>query len=355
MECPKCGGGDFVKNGTAESGRQRYKCKCGARTTFPGDDMIVKGRSTLYDAEGNEKLVWEKTVLDDEKYQARLTAAIAALVEKIPAQKPLKSPKTTLEPLCNLYTLTDCHVGMLAWHEEGGADWDLKIAEKTLMGCFTAMVEGAPASKVAIINQLGDFLHSDFPALQALTPMSGHNLDSDGRASKIIQAAIRILRNIINLALTKHEAVHVFMVEGNHDMTSSVWLRLVFATLYESEPRVTIDTSPLPYYAYQHGETMLAFHHGHLRKVPSLTSVFAAQFPKMWGATTKRYAHSGHLHHMKVHEDAGMTVTQHRTLAAKDAYSSRGGYHAEREATCITYHNVHGQVATNTVTPEMLT
>jgi len=357
MNCPKCGSDGLSKAGTAGSGNQRWLCKCGHRPTFAGlaDDMVVKGRSILYDADGNEKLVWEKTTLDDDKYQARLTAAVEALTERVRAQKPIKAPTRTLDPLCNLYTLTDVHVGMLAWHEEGGADWDLKIAEATIMGCFSAMVDGAPKSRIGIINQLGDFLHSDFPMLQALTPMSGHSLDSDGRASKIIQAAIRILRNIINLALTKHETVHVIMAEGNHDLTSSVWLRLVFAALYEDEPRVTIDTSPLPYYAYQHGETMLAFHHGHIKKMGSLTGMFAAQFPKMWGNTTKRYAHSGHYHHLKIQEDAGMTVTQHRTLAAKDAYSSRGGYHAEREATCITYHNVHGQVATTTVTPEMLT
>jgi len=314
----------------------------------------VKGTSTLYNADGEVTAQWVKTTVDKEEQDRLMQTAIKALTEKIPPQKPIKSPESIIEDLCNLYTLTDAHVGMLAWHKEGGADWDLGIAEHVLMGCFEAMIDGAPKAKTGIICQLGDFLHTDFPALEPLTPVSGHSLDADGRASKIIEAAIRILRKIVDMALTKHETVHVIMAEGNHDMTSSIWLRHMFAALYGDEPRVTIDTSALPYYAFQHGEVMLGFHHGHMKKFNGLTSLFAAQFPQMWGLTTRRYAHCGHYHHKIVKEDAGMTVTQHRTLAAKDAYSSRGGYHAERGAMCVTYHKTHGEVATNNVTPEML-
>ncbi len=49
-----------------------------------------------------------------------------------------------------------------------------------------------------------------------------------------------------------------------------------------------------------------------------------------------------------------MTVIQHPTLAARDAYAARGGWIAERAITAITYHRDFGQVARNTVTPEML-
>ena len=30
-----------------------------------------------------------------------------------------------------LYTLTDYHLGMMAWEDEGGRNWDLNIAEET--------------------------------------------------------------------------------------------------------------------------------------------------------------------------------------------------------------------------------
>jgi hypothetical protein len=49
-----------------------------------------------------------------------------------------------------------------------------------------------------------------------------------------------------------------------------------------------------------------------------------------------------------------MTVVQHPTLAARDAYASRGGWISERQVSAITYHSKFGQVAKITITPEML-
>lgn len=312
----------------------------------------VKGVSTLYGAEGEIKQQWVKTNQDADQTLKALEAATAALCESIPPQAPIHVPATYLEKLCNLYTITDYHVGMLAWHREGGADWDLSIAEKTLTSCFSHMVMNSPPAKVAIVNQLGDFLHTD--GFSPTTPTSHHVLDADSRFPKIVQVAVRSLRTVVNMALTRHEKVHVIMAEGNHDMASSVWLRELFKAVYENEPRVTVEDSPLPYYAYQHGQTMLAFHHGHLKKHGQLASIIPAQFSKMWGATTKRYAHTGHMHHSHEKEDAGITVIQHPTLAARDAYASRGAWFAERAAKCITYHDEFGEVGRTLVTPEMV-
>ncbi|WP_217468975.1 hypothetical protein, partial [Paraburkholderia phenoliruptrix] len=75
--------------------------------------------------------------------------------------------------------------------------------------------------------------------------------------------------------------------------------------------------------------------------------------PKVWGDTIKRYCSTGHRHHVEEKEHSGMTVIQHPTLAARDAYAARGGWLSERSATAITYHSQFGQVARNTVVPEM--
>jgi hypothetical protein len=190
--------------------------------------------------------------------------------------------------------------------------------------------------------------------LEAKTPTSGHILDQDGRFPKVVAAAVRILRRVISFALSRHDQVIVLLAEGNHDLASSVWLRVMFKALYEHEPRVHVIDSELPYYVYQHGQTMLAWHHGHLKKNDQLPLLFAAQFPRVWGDTTKRYAHTGHRHHVEEKEHAGMTVVQHSTLATRDAYAARGGWMSERQCTAITYHAEYGQVCRNTVTPEML-
>lgn len=316
------------------------------------DPFIVRGVSTYYNKNGVAAGQWVKSRLDNDQHMAAIHAAVAAMSEEMSRLPVLPPPASALPRLLNLYTLTDCHVGMLAWHKEGGADWDLKIAEDTLFGCFEQMIASAPGAGTAVINQLGDFLHSD--GLVPVTPTSGHILDQDGRFSKMVAVAIRLLRRIVDLALMKHSKVIVLMAEGNHDMASAVWLRLMFKALYENEPRVQVVDSELPYYAIQHGKTMLFFHHGHLKKPDGFPEVAAAQFAPMWGVTTKRYAHGGHQHHLYKKQHGGMLVTQHPTMAARDSYASRLGLFGEREATAITYHDEFGQVAENTVCPEML-
>lgn len=336
----------------AEMARKGWSPEHGlTREAAPG--FVLKGHSDFVDEEtGQVVRRWLKYDSDKQAQHEMMLAAIKGMSDEIPRALPVAMPLGTDSSLCNLYTLTDTHVGMLAWHREGGADWDLKIAEATLVGAFAAMMHGAPKAGTAVINQLGDMLH--FDSLEAVTPTSHNLLDADGRYSKVVEAAIRILRKLIDMALSQHEKVHLVIAEGNHDLASSVWLRKMFAALYEHEPRLTVNDSELPYYVYQHGKTMLAFHHGHKKPNHSLPLLFASQYSAMWGATTKRYAHTGHRHHTEEKEHSGMTVVQHPTLSARDAHASRGGYIAERQAVCITYHSEHGKVASNHVSPEML-
>jgi hypothetical protein len=338
----------------------RLRVKAAAQGFSPAHDMThivpegfkVKGVSTYYGEDGKPKGQWVKSSADQQARDAAIREAFEAMAQDLPRLAPSVAPSVSVSHLTTVYTLTDSHVGMLAWHKEGGADWDLAIAERTLIGCFEQMVNASPPASVGFVNQLGDFLHSD--GLLPVTPTSHHVLDQDGRFSKLVQTAVRILRRVVDLALAKHEKVVLLLAEGNHDLASSIWLRVMFRALYENEPRVEVIDSELPYYAYQHGKTMLAFHHGHLKKNDALPLLFAAQFPKVWGETVKRYAHVGHRHHVEEKEHSGMKVVQHATLAARDAYAARGGWISERQVVAISYHSEHGEVARNTVTPEML-
>lgn len=315
---------------------------------------VIRGVSQYINAEGKVAGQWVKTTADIEKQREMMAEAAAAMCEDILPVLPIPFNGDVFKNLCNVYTLTDSHVGMLAWDVEtkSGA-WDLSIAEKTLVGCFEQMVLSSPQAGTCVIAQLGDYLHYD-SAVSAVTPLHGHVLDADGRMPKMVRVAIRILRTVVSLALGRHEKVILLLAEGNHDISSSVWLRAMFQALYENEPRVEIIDSELPYYTYQHGDTMLGWHHGHLAKKDQLPLLFAAQFPKIWGNTTKRYVHTGHQHHVDIKEHSGVTIEQHATLASRDAYAARGGWIANRQVTSITYSDKYGQVARNTIVPEML-
>ena len=351
LNCNRRGIDQMIKRIKRKAAIQGYSPQHDMTRTVP-EGFTVKGVSTLYGKNGKISAQWVKSRADDEARERIIREAFSAMADELPRLSPIQPKNTFNEFLLNQYTITDYHVGMLAWHKEGGADWDLKIAEKTLLDCFQYMVSASPNAKTGFICQLGDFLHSD--GLMPVTPTSGHVLDQDGRFSKIVQSAIKLLRGVVDIALAKHEQVYVLMAEGNHDLASSIWLRVMFKALYENEPRVTVIDSELPYYTHQHGKTMLAFHHGHLSRNDNLPLLFASQYPEIWGSTKKRYCHTGHRHHVEEKEHSGMTVIQHATLAARDAYAARGGWISERQAQSITYHSEFGKVATNTVTPEMI-
>jgi hypothetical protein len=165
---------------------------------------------------------------------------------------------------------------------------------------------------------------------------------------------IRVLRKVIDMLLAKHPRLHIIMADANHDPVSAIWLREWLAVLYEDEPRITVDKSPNPYNAFEFGKVALFFHHGHKRKVTNVSEVFAAQFREMFGRTKYAYAHTGHLHHIDVKENNLMIVEQHRTLAAQDAYSARGGYLSGRDAQVITYHRDFGEVSRVRINSDML-
>lgn len=349
------------KHGTGESTVRERRAKLAKSGWSPEHDMTktvpepfgVTGVSTLYDQNGNVVRQWVKTAIDRETELTLIQAAVEAACEDItPCSAVLPVPQAGHADLMNLFVLTDYHLGMLAWGEEAGADWDLKIAEDLLVKWFQAAIDSAPPAQVAVLGQLGDFLHWD--GLDAVTPSSGHVLDADTRFQKLTRVAIRALRRIVMMLLEKFPQVHVICAEGNHDMASSIWLRELLSALYEEEPRVTVDRNPDPYYCYEFGETVLFFHHGHKRKAEQLETVLIAKFREVYGRTRHAYAHVGHLHHKKVLESQVMIVEQHQTLAAKDAYAARGGWLSERSASVITYHAKYGEVARFTISPEML-
>ena len=339
---------------------KRLKAKAARQGSSPEHDMShsvpegfnVKGVSTLYNAEGGITAQWVKSQQDAEQQEALMRAVVVSMAESIPKASPVKTPKKTIGDLLNQYTITDYHLGMMSWHEETGEDWDTKIAEELLVNWFAAAIKSAPDASVAIFAQLGDLLHWD--GLDAVTPAHKHVLDADTRFQKIVRVAIRVIRQVIQMLLKKHHQVHVIMAEGNHDPASSIWLRELFVVLYENEPRVTVDNSADVYYCYEFGKTSLFYHHGHKRRPANIDHVFASKFRDVFGRTDFSYGHMGHMHHIDQKETNLMVIEQHRTLAAKDAYASRGGYLSGRSASVITYSRNFGEVGRVSISPDMV-
>lgn len=341
-----------VRRITKRAAKQGHAPEHDMTATAP-DGFKVKGVSTLYDADGQVKIQWVKTNEDRERAVEIMREVVEELSQSVKPLKPLPKPEVTKEDLLNVYTMTDCHIGMLAWGRETGKDWDLEVAEDTLTSCFADMVMRAPPAGTAVIAQLGDWLHYD--SLEAMTPTSGHVLDADSRAGKMVAVACRVLERLVDMALAKHDKVHLLIAEGNHDLYGSLFLRTMFRRIYRDEPRVEIVESENPYYAMDWGVNMLAWHHGH-KKGPgqSIIQTISQLYRSMWGATEHCFLHMGDKHHKDVKEYAGCTIEQHGTLAANDAYAIRGGWNSQQYAEAITYHRTMGEAGRVRTNPAMV-
>jgi len=301
------------------------------------EPFVVKGTSTLYDETGVQKLQWVKTSVEHEKLLAIMREVVDELKTDVKPLKPIKrETKQVNEDLLTLYTLSDAHIGMLAWHEDGGADWDVGIAEQVISDAFDSCIAASPDSEVGFFAQLGDGLHYD--GMVAETPRSKHKVDADSRNPKMVRAAVRIFRNATARLLQKHRKVVVLMAQGNHDEGGSVWLQTLWSILFEDNPRVEVIVSSNPFYAYHYGNSLLGFYHGQDKKPEELPAVFSNQFRELHGKTKRTYIHCGHRHSQRVIECGSTLVQQHPTVSARDAYASHHGYFSSRAMLTTTYH-----------------
>lgn len=307
------------------------------------DGFMVKGVSTLYRPDGSVAAQWVKSREDGERREAMLREALEAMTADLPRLPPRKASGKWRTDLLTVYPIGDPHIGMYAWGEETGEDWDLTIAERMHCEAMAGLVGAAPETEQAIVLNLGDLLHYD--SMAAVTPRSGHFLDADGRYAKMVAVAVKVMRQCIESALAKHKRVHVINLPGNHDETGALWMSIALANVYEREPRVTVERSPSLFAYYRWGRVLLGAHHGHACKVDKLPGVMACDRAKDWGETTHRHWLMGHIHHESKREFSGVTVESFNTLAAKDAYAANGGWRSGRSMQALVFHKEHGEVA----------
>ena len=317
------------------------------------DGFAVKGTSTMIDAEGNEKIRWVKTSIDNERLEVLMEQAREAFCSDLPKAIPSESPNVNFDDdTLAMYPVFDLHIGAMAHKHECGENYDTATAEKVMNGFFDYAVDKAPNSKNAVLVLGGDFLHYD--SLEAKTPASGHILDSDSRYAKIVYVAIRSVRRAISRMMEKHQAIDIKVISGNHDEAGMVWMRAALAAFYEDEPRVNVDVSPAAMMMTKFGTTLIGYTHGHqMRKADTRLTVMATDFRKLFGQSDYVYTHSGHWHSQKITETNLGIDEVHGQLGSPDAYSANGGWRSQRQAAVIIYHKEFGEIGRFICRPKM--
>jgi len=330
---------------------ERVKAKAALKGYAPNFDMlkrvpepfVVKGTSTLYGKDGEQKLQWVKTKLDDEQRFMMLQSFAESLGDNCRDKSPdIPAPETDLSSMLAVYPMGDPHFGMFSWAEETGEDFDVRIAERDLSTAVARLVDTAPPTDTAIVLNLGDFFHADND--RKMTSRSGNILDVDTRHAKVMRIGALTMVRAIELAAAKHRKVIVRNVIGNHDDHSSYALALILDAYFNNNPRVTIDCSPANFWYFQFGRVLIGSTHGHTCKLPDLPAIMANDRPEMWGDTKFRYWYTGHVHHESVKDLVGVRVETFRTLAPNDAWGAASGYRGQRDMHCIVLHEKYGEV-----------
>ena len=316
------------------------------------DGFSLKGTSTLYNRDGEISAQWVKTKEDTERQLEMMREGIEAMASELPRVKPTSAPESTSLDLMAGFPVGDHHLGMYAWGEEAGGNYDINIAERIIFGAIDHLTAATPSCEQAVVAFLGDFMHYD--SMEAVTPTGRNPLDADGRFSKMVRSAIRSMRYVIQSVLSHHARVHIVVEIGNHDIASSVFLMECLSNIYEEESRVTVDTSPAHFHYFDFGANLIGVHHGHSVKLHQLPLIMATDRPEQWGKSKYRSWWTGHIHQDKVLDVNGCRVESFRVLPPTDAWAQNKGYRSQRSMSAIVLHREHGEVARHTVNPAML-
>lgn len=302
---------------------------------------IIRGVSALVDGAGNTIQQWIKTKADTSVPD--LVAALQATFAEYRGRSHLGVPPTyTDDELMSVYPVADQHNGLLAWGREAGEDYDLKIGADRLRSCASRLIAQSPPSHVALVLNLGDWTHTDDQ--RNVTPGHGHQLDTDSRYFKILQAGVRLMIDVIDLALERHAHVLVRNIPGNHDPMASIALTVALGAFYHNNPRVTVDDSPSDFFFHRFGQTLIGATHGHKCKPDKMAMTMAVERREDWGATKYHWFLFGHIHHETAKEVGDVRCESFQTLAAKDAYAASHGYNAGKSLTSITLHREEGEI-----------
>ena len=115
------------------------------------ESFLLDKSSVMRRGDGSTVVEWSSYRRDAvERWDAVKVAIVEHVKEYVRPAKPLRLVKAgTDADLLVVYPLGDPHIGMLAWAQEVGESFDLRIANRELCECMRQLVARSPASSEA--------------------------------------------------------------------------------------------------------------------------------------------------------------------------------------------------------------
>ena len=336
---------------TLENGIKLATQRAALQGYSPSHDMThlvpppfgVKGVSTYYNKEGKPSGQWVKSAINNEAYAELMKATIQAFIQDVLPIKVSAAPLDFQTDIIPWVQIGDAHLGMLAHADEIGENFDLKIAELEICTAISILIDELPNCERMVLNDLGDFTH--YENFSGTTEASGHALDLDTRFPKMIVVYSRVMRFIVEKALTKAQHVDIIVNQGNHSRTNDIWMAELLRVAYGHTNRVHILNNDSVFIAYRMGKTLIMTHHSDKCKPARLADVMTTDFKKDYGETEFHYIDVGHVHHgMVMKEHPSIFIESFNHLAALDRWAHDSGYRNRKSITVILRSKSYGEI-----------
>lgn len=332
---------------------ERWKCNTWAMAGFPktvgssGDwrrDSTEPIVTPIYQVSATfvkrKELVFIKNEIESIKL-----AFLAELAGIVPSKAPLYREKSLASGNMLELNVPDLHAGKLAWSKETGyGNYDTNMALDLFEIAVLELLErSAHITFDRILFVLGnDLQHSD---TIGGTTTNGTQLDNDSRYHKVFVKIRERLVSIIRERLLPIAPVTIIGCPGNHDKTTAWHMVDSLEQRFFDNPDVEVMNAPTERKYFQWGEVMLMFTHGNTGKKPDYPLTMAQEQKEMWGSTTYREAHTGHIHQTMVQEFHGVRVRTLPALCEPDAWHAANNFVGNlRTAEAYAWNNKNGLI-----------
>lgn len=334
-----------------------YKREAARRGHAPGhfDDGVapgfVMGKVTIQRGPGGVERVWERQSPDAEAQASLIREGVAAFMETPIVVPAFACPDPSYD-VVPWIQIGDAHIGMLAHEAEAGADFNVQIAEREMCAAFRLLIDQIEPCERIVVNDLGDRDHIE--NTEKLTARSRVALDAE-RPRLMIRTSSKVMRFVIDLALTKARNVDVIINQGNHSRFGDLYMNELLTVAYAESGRVNVIDNESVFIGYRMGKTLVMTHHSDRCPVERLAGVMMSDFKQDFAETDFHYIDIGHIHHKTVAKERdGIVIESWNTLARGDKWHKESGYRARQSMSLVFRSRTYGDIGRRTVPIQMV-
>ncbi len=312
---------------------------------------FVMGKVTVQRGPGGVERVWERQSPDAEVTASLIREGVRAFMETPIVTPAFACPDPSYD-VVPWIQIGDAHIGMLAHEAEAGAAFNVQIAEREMCAAFRLLIDQIEPCERIVVNDLGDRDHIE--NTEKLTARSRVPLDAE-RPRLMIRTSSKVMRFVIDLALTKARNVDVIINQGNHSRFGDLYMNELLTVAYAESGRVNVIDNESVFIGYRMGKTLVMTHHSDRCPVERLAGVMMSDFKQDFAETTFHYIDIGHIHHKTaVKERDGIVIESWNTLARGDKWHKESGYRARQSMSLVFRSRTYGDIGRRTVPIQMV-